>query len=73
LWQQGTAESNFFVEIRDATRFGSQVVAAKRLKIREAKLSYLVRGHAAPNPEEREILKAALGIDCFEPDGPKAA
>jgi hypothetical protein len=54
-------------------KFGSQVVAAKRLKIREAKLSYLVRGHAEPNPKEREILKTALGADYFQAGGPRAA
>jgi hypothetical protein len=52
---------------------GSQVAAAKKLKIREAKLSYLVRGHAEPNAHEREILKRALGRDYFEKQSPSAA
>ena len=42
-------------------RFGTQVVAANRLGIREAKLSYIVRGHADPSEIEREALEQALG------------
>jgi hypothetical protein len=55
--------------------FGSQVVAARRLKIQESKLSYFVRGHSQPNEREREILKRALGADYFagESEGPQAA
>jgi hypothetical protein len=52
---------------------GSQVAAAKKLKIREARLSYLVRGHAEPNPRERDILKKALGADYFEKQPSSAA
>ena len=55
--------------------FGSQVVASRRLKIQESKLSYLVQGHSVPNEHERKILKEALGADYFskEEDGPQAA
>jgi len=42
-------------------KFGSQIVAARRLKIREARLSYLVQGHADPSPEELAILRKSLG------------
>jgi len=52
---------------------GSQVAAAKKLKIAESKLSHLVRGHAEPNPQEREALKKALGRDYFEKQSPSAA
>lgn len=41
--------------------FGSQVEAAKRLGIRESKLSYIVRGHASPNASELDALKRVLG------------
>ncbi len=54
-------------------KYGTQVVAAKELKIREAKLSYLVRGHVEPNAHEREILRTALGADYFQPEGSRAA
>jgi hypothetical protein len=64
---------NIDLKVELIRKFGSQVVAAKRLKIREAKLSYLVRGHAEQNPKEREILKTALGADYFQPGGPRAA
>jgi hypothetical protein len=42
-------------------RYGTQVVAARRLKIREARLSYLVQGHVDPSPEELAILRKSLG------------
>ena len=42
-------------------RFGSQVSAARQLKIRESKLSYIVRRHAEPSNRERKILERALG------------
>jgi hypothetical protein len=56
------------VELRVAIvrTFGSQIVASKRLKIREGKMSHFVQGHEEPTPREREILKKALGADFFE-------
>ena len=42
-------------------RFGTQVEASNRLGIREAKLSYIVRGHAEPSEMEREALEQGLG------------
>lgn len=42
-------------------RFGSQVEAARRLGIREAKLSYILRGHAEPSGRERDALERVLG------------
>lgn len=64
---------NIDLKVELIRRFGSQVIAAKQLKIGESKLSYLVRGHVEPNPQEREILKTALGADYFQPQGPQAA
>jgi hypothetical protein len=64
---------NIDLKVEIIRRFGSQVVAAKTLKIGESKLSYLVRGHVEPNAYEREILRTALGADYFEPEGPRAA
>jgi DNA-binding transcriptional regulator YdaS (Cro superfamily) len=42
-------------------RFGSQIVAARALGIRESKLSYIVRGHADPSVKEREAIEQAFG------------
>ena len=64
---------NIDLKIGIIRQFGSQVVAAKKLKIREAKLSYLVRGHLEPNARERQLLREALGADYFEPQSPSAA
>jgi hypothetical protein len=45
--------------------FGSQLVASRRLRIKESKLSHLVRGHDEPNQRERALLAKALGHDYF--------
>ena len=42
-------------------QFGSQVEAARHLRIREARLSYIVRGHAEPTTLEQKALEDALG------------
>jgi hypothetical protein len=65
---------NIDLKIALIRRFGSQIVAARRLKIRESKLSFFVHGHSMPNEHEREILRKALGADFFsqEGDGPQA-
>jgi len=53
--------------------FGTQHVAAKRLKLREDRLSHIVRGYDEPNDHERKVLGKALGRDYFrkekEPQG----
>jgi hypothetical protein len=66
---------NLKLKLELIKRFGTQIVAARQLGIRESKLSYIVRGHSVPNGREREILKKALGADFFskEGDGPQAA
>ena len=66
---------NLDLKIALIRNFGSQVVASRRLKIQESKLSYIINGHSEPNEREREILKKALGADFFlqEGDGPQAA
>ena len=42
-------------------KFGSQVEAAQMMGIREARLSYIVRGHALPSEQEKKALEDALG------------
>ena len=42
-------------------QFGSQVEAARHLRIREARLSYIVRGHVEPTRLERKALENSLG------------
>jgi hypothetical protein len=64
---------NLDLKIELIRHFGSQVVVAKRLKIHESKLSYLVRGHVEPTKHERDLLKKALGADYFETQPPSAA
>jgi len=46
-------------------RFGSQVEASKKLGIREARLSYLIRGHSKPSAQELKVLKRGLGKDAI--------
>lgn len=66
---------NIDLKIPLIRNFGSQLVASRRLKIQESKLSYIVRGHSEPNERERALLEKALGQDYFarEGDGPQAA
>jgi hypothetical protein len=66
---------NWDLKIALIKSFGSQIVAARRLKIQECKLSYLVNGHSKPNERERALLERALGRDYFanEGEGPRAA
>jgi hypothetical protein len=52
---------NWKLKMELVQRFGSQVAAARQLGIREAKLSYIVRGHAEPSEKEREALERGLG------------
>ena len=62
------------IELRIALmrQFGSQVRAAKPLKIHESRLSRLVNGHSEPTAEERKRLSVALGGDYFASDGERA-
>ena len=52
---------NLELKLELIRRFGSQIVAARTLGIRESKLSYIVRGHAEPSEKERGALERALG------------
>ena len=42
-------------------KFGSQVLASRKLGIRESRLSYLVRGHADPSDGEIKVFERILG------------
>jgi hypothetical protein len=66
---------NLDLKIALLRTFGSQIVAARRLRINEGKLSHFVRGHDEPNEHERKVLEKALGRDYFskEGEGPQAA
>jgi hypothetical protein len=66
---------NMDLKIALIRNFGTQHVAAKRIKIREDKLSHIVRGYDEPNERERELLRKALGADYFskQEDDPQAA
>ena len=57
----GGKTMNVELKIELIRHFGSQVEAAKQLGIREAKLSYIVRGHAEPTEKERKALEQGLG------------
>ena len=52
---------NMELKIELLRRFGTQVEAAKALGIRESKLSYIIRGHAEPNEQERRALENGIG------------
>jgi len=54
---------NVELKVELIRRFGSQIVASKRLGIRESKLSYIVQGHAEPSAQERKALEKTLGRD----------
>ena len=54
-------EVNWHLKIAIVRKFGSQVVAAQALGIRESRLSYIVHGHAPPSESERELLCRGLG------------
>jgi len=64
----------FDFKIALVKKFGSQVRAARDLEICESRLSYLVNEHREPTPDEREMLRAALGVDYFaDPETKPAA
>ena len=42
-------------------KFGTQIEAANLLGIREARLSYILRGHVLPSEPERKVLEDNLG------------
>jgi hypothetical protein len=75
LFLGGSEMVNLDLKIAIIRNFGSQIVASRRLKIQENKLSHLVQGHNEPNERERELLRKALGADYFskQEDGPQAA
>ena len=66
---------NWDLKIALIQKYHSQIVASRKLKIPENRLSYIVNGHISPSPRQREILKVALGRDFFaqEDEGPRAA
>jgi len=57
---------NWDLKLAIAKKFGSQVVGARALCIRESKLSYLVNGHAQPTRSERRVLAKALGGELVD-------
>ena len=52
---------NLPLKVELIRKFGTQISAAKKLGIRENRLSYIVRGHAEPSKSEREALERGLG------------
>ena len=64
-------ELNLEFKLALIRRYRSQIRAAKRLAIDEARLSRLVNGHSEPTAEERARLIAALGCDYFSKVEPK--
>ena len=50
-------------KLKDALiqKFGTQIDAATQLRIREARLSYIVNRHVAPTARERQALERAFG------------
>ena len=60
---------NVELKIAIIRRFGSQIRAAKPLKIDESRLRRLVNGHSEPTAKERKRLTVALGADYFANDG----
>ncbi len=60
---------NIELKIGLIRRFGSQIRAAKPLRIEESRLSKIVNGHRDPTAEERRRLANALGADFFAEKG----
>ena len=56
---------NIELKIGLLRRYGSQIRAARPLKIEESRLSRLVQGHCEPTEKEREVLRRELGVDYF--------
>ena len=52
---------NFELKVELLRRFGSQIIAARHLKISESRLSHLIRGHAQPSERERKAMERVLG------------
>jgi len=61
LGKDNQMEVNNDLKAEIIRRFGSQVVGANKMGIRENRLSYIVRGHTVPSDQEREALELALG------------
>ena len=56
---------NWILKSALVKRFGTQVEAARHLKIREARLSYIIRGHAEATELEQKTMEDVLGLDVF--------
>ena len=54
-------------------KFGSQILASRKLGFREQRLSYLIQGWGVPNDGERRVLKKALKKDYFNQESPQEA
>jgi DNA-binding transcriptional regulator YdaS (Cro superfamily) len=48
------------------SKFGSQVRAARRLNIRESRLSYIIHGHVEPAAAELSALRRELGDELVD-------
>ena len=59
---------HIYWELKQAivNKFGSQVVAAHKMGIRESRLSYIVWGHAQPSKTQIEALINAVGRGVVE-------
>ena len=59
---------NFDLKIALLKNFGSQVMAARQMGIRESRLSYIIHGHVLPTERERkeeeEEREEAEFFDC---------
>jgi len=72
FFEKGTSMNesmNVELKIAIIRRFGSQIRAAKPLRIDGSRLSKLVNGHCGPTAEERKRLAVELGADYFASDG----
>jgi ribosome-binding protein aMBF1 (putative translation factor) len=71
-----TLEMNWDLKLALVKKFGSQIKAARKLGIRESRLSYIVRGHVKPSKSEHRSLAKALGWEfvnqVFQVTGPHA-
>ena len=52
---------NWKLKSRLIEHFGSQVEAARQLRISESRLSYIVNRHVAPSDRERQALELVFG------------
>jgi len=52
---------NWILKSALVERYGSQVRACHKMRIRESKMSCIIRGYAQPSEQERRALERALG------------